>query len=362
MKHYLRSFVNCANANSMKIFLFILAFLLVILFIMILIGWFYSAPGYRGPVSDHFDGRKFHNPGNVEAKGFKDLFKWMRTRQQGPWERLSENLSYPPPPQLVPGDSIVVTFINHSTFLIQTEGLNILTDPVWSDRASPVGFAGPKRMRPPGIRFEELPRIDIVLLTHNHYDHLDINTLKRLSEEHDVQIYCPLGVGLFMDRKGIGKVQEMDWWDEIMISDSVQMVCTPAQHFSGRGMFDRDRTLWSGFALKTGKGSIYYAGDTGYGDFVREIAQRLAPIRLSFIPIGAYKPEWFMAPIHTSPADAIRMHREIRSPLSVAMHFGTFPLADDGMNEAAEELQKEAFSQGVESFFLPEIGKVMVFK
>jgi L-ascorbate metabolism protein UlaG (beta-lactamase superfamily) len=331
----------------MKILFIIFIVILVIILGMMFMGWIFSVPVYRGPVSDHFDGKKFINPGAVRVGSFKDLLKWARNRERGAWQEIREVQYGPPPVPGVEGDSIIVTFINHSTFLIQTQGLNILTDPVWSERASPVSFAGPKRMRPPGIRYGDLPEIDIILLTHNHYDHLDIKTMKRLARDHSPEIYCPLGVGRYLVRNGIGKVTEMDWWGEIEIRPGLDLLCTPAQHFSGRGMFDRDRTLWSGFALKTDKGSIYYSGDTGYGDFFRQIAARISPVRLAFLPIGAFRPEWFMAAIHTSPADALKIHRDIKSPKSIGMHFGTFPLADDGMTEPAEVLKAELEKEGI---------------
>jgi L-ascorbate metabolism protein UlaG (beta-lactamase superfamily) len=195
-------------------------------------------------------------------------------------------------------------------------------------------------MRPPGILFEDLPKIDIVLLTHNHYDHLDMQTMKRLWKDHQPAIYCPLGVGKYLKRKGIENVIEMDWWNEEAYNEEITIMCTPAQHFSGRGMFDRDRTLWSGFALLSEKGSIYYSGDTGYGDFFSEIAEKIYPIRLAFLPIGAYKPRWFMGPIHTSPEDALRIHREISSPVSIGMHYGTFPLADDSEHDPHQALMR----------------------
>ena len=342
----------------MKI-LFILFFIILIIFLSILLmGWIFSAPAYQGPVSDHFDGKKFYNSGGKMALGFKEMIKWMRTRQKGEWTEIKEIKYGDLPVARVEGDTIAVTFVNHSTFLVQTLGLNILTDPVWSDRASPVPFAGPKRMRPPGIRFEDLPQIDIILLTHNHYDHLDIKTLKRLAARYNPKIFCTLGVGKYLEKKGIRNFTEMDWWDEIRIDSTLSLICTPAQHFSGRGMFDRDRTLWAGFALQTDKGSIYYSGDTGYGDFFKEIASRISPIRLSFLPIGAFRPEWFMSPIHTSPVDAVRIHREIGSPVSIGMHFGTFPLADDGMDEPAKVLKVELESKGIpeEDFIVPGEG------
>jgi L-ascorbate metabolism protein UlaG (beta-lactamase superfamily) len=348
----------------MKILFIILIIILVIILGIIFLGWIFSAPVYNGPVSDHFDGKRFINPGGVKPLGFKDMLKWFRNRERGTWKEVLDSGIDPPPIESVDGDSILVTFVNHSTFLIQTQGLNILTDPIWSDRASPVAFSGPKRMRPPGIQFEELPPIDVVLLTHNHYDHLDIKTMKMLSSKFDPEIYCPLGVGKYLEKNGIGKITEMDWWEEIKIDSTLSLLCTPAQHFSGRGMFDRDRTLWSGFALLTEKGSIYYSGDTGYGDFFNEIAERISPVRLSFLPIGAFKPAWFMSSIHTSPEDAVKIHRILNSPKSIGMHFGTFPLADDGMEDPPiylkAALEKNAIPE--EEFIAPQEGVVVRLK
>jgi len=312
-----------------------------------LLGWFFSAPAYHGPVSDHFDGKRFINTGGAKAKGFKEMLKWVRQRQPGIWVEQMELPYGPAPAGRVQGDTVVVTFVNHSTFLIQTQGLNILTDPIWAERASPVGFAGPKRMRPPGIRFEDLPPIDIILLTHNHYDHLDIETIKGLWDLYQPAVYVPLGVGDFLKKKGIGDIREMDWWGRLKYNEEVSVLCTPAQHFSGRGMFDRDRTLWCGFALMVKSGNIYYSGDTGYGNFFGKIGEEVSPLRLAFLPIGAFKPEWFMSVIHTSPADAVRIHQEIRSPLSIGMHYGTFPLADDGMDDPKNGLKALIKEQGI---------------
>jgi L-ascorbate metabolism protein UlaG (beta-lactamase superfamily) len=347
----------------MKILFILLTILILFLVGSWILGWIFSAPGYKGPVSDHFDGKRFINPAGVKPAGFKDLIKWMSHRERGEWKEI-KNVEYgPAPARIVEGDSLVVTFINHSTFLIQTRGLNILTDPVWSERASPVDFAGPMRMRPPGIRFEDLPEIDIILLTHNHYDHLDIKTMKKLAELYRPLIYTPLGGSKFLEKNGITNVTEMDWWDETTSLSGLKIICTPAQHFSGRGMFDRDRTLWSGFALMTEKGSIYYSGDSGYGEFFREIAARISPIRLSFLPIGAYKPSWFMASIHTSPSDAVKIHQILDSPKSIGMHFGTFPLADDGMNDPENDLKIALKEENIDetAFIVPKEGISLTF-
>src|SRR5689334_18311601 len=222
------------------------------------IGFLLSGPKYSGEVSDHFDGKRFINPGNVEAKGLKDVFKWLFTRKRTKWGA-SSNESYGEKPIARVQSHNRITFINHSTFLIQLNGLNILTDPIWSERASPFGWSGPKRMRPPGIRFDDLPQIDAILLSHNHYDHLDISTLKKLSSQYNPTIFTALGVGAFLKNRNINSVTEMDWWHGQMLNNETELVAAPAQHFSGRGMFDRDGTLWVGFVIKMKAGNIYFA-------------------------------------------------------------------------------------------------------
>ena len=219
-------------------------------------------------------------------------------------------------------------------------------------------------MRPPGVRFEDLPKIDIILLTHNHYDHLDIKTMEKLADKYSPVIYTSLGVGLYLEKHGIGNITEMDWWDETEMAPGLELLCTPAQHFSGRGSFDRDRTLWSGFAIMTNKGSIYYSGDTGYGEFFSGIASRITPVRHAFLPIGAYKPAWFMSTIHTSPADAVKIHRLIKSPQSIGMHFGTFPLADDSREDPVDDLKIALEKEGIsgEDFIVPEEGVKVLIK
>ncbi len=311
----------------------------LLLLLIVAIGASLSAPRYKGPESDHFDGKRFLNPGGIKAKGLGEVLKWAARRQRGPWQEI-QAAPGPPPPMRVSGDEFRITFVNHATFLIQVAGLNILTDPVWSKRVSPLSWAGPKRMRPPGIRLEDLPPIDLILQSHNHYDHLDLPILRRITREHQPAIYTCLGVSQFLTQKGIRNSKDMDWWDELPHNDELRIQCVPAQHFSARGMFDRDATLWGGFVLKTAKGHLYFCGDSGYGDFFREIGARSGPFRLALIPIGAYLPRWFMSPIHVDPDQAVQIHLDVQAQTSVAMHYGTFPLADDGMTEAVEDLQK----------------------
>jgi L-ascorbate metabolism protein UlaG (beta-lactamase superfamily) len=306
----------------------------------VVIGMILSGPRYKGPVTDHFDGRKFINPTGIQAKGLKDVLTWMTQRKRKEWKE-EKNRVFGKRPLAHFKDGIRITFVNHTTFLIQVAGLNILTDPVWSKRTSPFQWIGPKRMRMPGIKLEDLPRIDVVLLSHNHYDHLDVPTMRIVTGAHHPRIITPLGVAAFLETVGIKGSADVDWWDEVTLSDKVKITSVPAQHFSGRGMLDRDASLWCGYVLSTPHGQIYFAGDTGYNDktFV-DIGQRFAPIKVSLIPIGAYKPEWFMSPIHVSPFEAVLIHREVGSKKSIASHFGTFPLADDGADDPVEDLSK----------------------
>jgi len=318
---------------------YIIAIPLLIAFAFFLIGILVSAPVYKGPVTDHFDGRRFKNFGNVKAKGLYDVLKWMITRKTGNWKTPSTDPTLKKPPFGEPA-STCVTFINHSSFLICTEQVNILVDPVYSERVSPFDFIGPKRMRSAGIEFDDLPRIHLVLITHNHYDHLDMPTIRQIQKKYQPRFIVPLGVKAQLLREGISLVDEMDWWQKVDFNDAISVTSVPAQHFSGRGMLDRDKTLWCGYALGLANGRLYFAGDTGYTSGLFEmISEKLGPVDLAIIPIGAYKPQWFMSPIHCSPEEAVRIHLAIGSRKSIACHFGTFPLADDSQEEPVNDLR-----------------------
>ncbi|HMI67258.1 MAG TPA: MBL fold metallo-hydrolase [Cyclobacteriaceae bacterium] len=327
-------------------FIFLGTFALGFIFIG-LVGYFISGPKYKGPVSDHFDGRRFINPGSIKAKGFREVLKWMVARKQGEWKEVPAGQGEKPASRFDNG--IRITFVNHSTFLIQVDGVNILTDPVFSERTSPVQWAGPRRMRPPGILLEDLPAIDVLILSHNHWDHLDIAAVKKIHALHHPKIITPLGVKAFLDREGVTGAKDVDWWQDEEINTLLKIQSVPAQHFSGRGTFDRDATLWCGYMIRRRGGNIYFAGDTGYNDQTfKEIGERCAPIQVALLPIGAYKPRWFMSPIHCSPEEAVKIHQEVRSKNSIATHFGTFPLADDGQREPVVELNKALQESGID--------------
>lgn len=317
-----------------------------------------SPMSYPYPRSDHFDGERFFNPNGHNPRGFRDLLKWQFSRAQPTWPAWIENTARPAlPPTLGPREC-AVTFVGHATFLLQFDGLNVLTDPIWSDRCSPVSWAGPKRVRAPGLDFAALPRVDLVLLSHNHYDHLDLPTLKRLQATHRPLIVTTLGNRSFLQAEGLDSVVELDWWQSHEPKPGVKVTVTPAQHFAARGFTDRFKTLWGGFSLETPAGKVWFAGDSGYFDGFKQIGEKLGPFDLALIPIGAYEPRWFMEPVHCTPAEAIQIHRDVRAQHSLAMHFGCFPLADDSFDQPVTDFRAAAAAAnlGADAFALPEVG------
>ncbi len=310
-----------------------------------------SVPRYHGPATNHFSGGRFRNLEPSARRGWIDVLRWKLTSRRGHWNKWTDSQPGSVPSLRVDGNGLRVTFINHATVLIQTGGLNILTDPIWSERASPVNWAGPKRHRSPGLRFEDLPPIDLVLLSHNHYDHLDTRTLVRLRVEHKPRFVTGLGNRAFLDTREITDVAELDWWEATKISDKLSVTCVPARHFSGRGLSDGDATLWCGFVLQGFSGNIYFAGDTGMGSHFVEIKNRFGPIRLALLPIGAYLPRWFMHPVHLSPSEAVEVHHVLAAGVSMAMHFGTFALGDDGELEPVLRLREALNNDNGDSRF-----------
>jgi L-ascorbate metabolism protein UlaG (beta-lactamase superfamily) len=307
-----------------------------------------TRPSIGHPGSDHFDGGRFHNVPNRRQHGLREFLRWILNRQQGPWRDWTDDAAGPPPPARVSGERLRVTFVNHATLLVQMDDLNILTDPIWSDRCSPVSFLGPRRRRPSGIRFEDLPPVDVVAISHNHYDHLDLPTLRRLASAGRPLFVTPLGNGALLRSHGLENVVELDWWEHLTVGSRRTVTAVPAQHFSGRGLFDRDRQLWGGFVFTTAAGSVYFAGDTGFGPHFAEVRKRLGAPRAALLPIGAFRPQWFMSPVHISPEEAIAAHDQLGARTSIAMHFGTFPLGDDGETEAPDRLRRETARRSLE--------------
>ncbi len=298
------------------------------------------ATTWHGPVSDHFDGAHFRTPGAPQLQS--GLLTWVTDRHPGTWKAYRDEPTGPRPPARVASGGMRVTFINHATTLVQLDGVNVLTDPIFSERCSPVAFAGPKRVRPPGLSLTQLPRIDAVVLSHNHYDHLDLPTLRAVQDLFpNVRIFAGAGNRALLEHAGLRNVTELDWWDARQVL-GITVRSVPNQHFANRGLFDAATTLWSAWVLEGSAGRAYFAGDTAYGPHFAQAAERLGPMRLAVLPIGAYKPEWFMSPVHLSPVEAVRAAHDLKATLAVPMHFGTFELADDGETEAAELVRGQA--------------------
>jgi len=256
--------------------------------------------------------------------------------------------------------------VGHATLLIQVAGLNILTDPVWSERASPVSFAGPKRVTAPGIAFDDLPRIDLVLVSHNHYDHLDIATLRRLHAVHIPRMVMPLGNDAVLSSAIPGaRIEIGDWGTRLLIGSSSAVTLTPANHWSSRNLRDRRSALWSGFLIETANGSVWFAGDTGYGDggIFRDLRARYGAPDVALIPIGAYAPRWFMAPQHVDPAEAVQIFQDIGAPRALGIHWGTFQLTDESREAPRHELIEALVRAGIapERFVAAEPGAVFDF-
>lgn len=296
-----------------------------------------SPPPLPAAIEHCRDGR-FFNPG-VRDHNFRQLLHWIRTRQPGLWPKWIPSTPGPPPPTEVAGSALRVTFVNHSTVLLQTEGLNFLTDPVWSRRVSPFRTLGPERHRDPGLRLEDLPPLHAILISHNHYDHLDIRTLHRLAAAHAPTVFCPLGVAPLLRRAGFRDIVELDW-EQSHPWRSLRLHCVRAQHFASRWPWDRNRTLWCGWMIEIPHGNLYFAGDTGFGDFFPAIRARFAPIRLALLPIGAYEPEWFMGPVHMTPEQAVEVRQILEASTAIGIHYGTFALADDAASAPVERLTR----------------------
>ena len=293
------------------------------------------------------DGRRFRFPGGGPLPSGLDALRWALTRRPARWPR---GLGNPPPdpiPPRVDAEALRVTFVNHATVLLQLGGANILTDPVFSRRVSPLRFAGPARHRPPGLALDALPAIDAVLLSHSHYDHLDAPSIERLHRAHAPTVLAPLNTRSAVPRRARAAVVELDWWQGHRLSDALEITLVPARHWTSRRPGDVNRRLWGGFAIRHAAGAVYFAGDTGYGDgrHFAEAREACGPFRLALLPIGAYAPRWFMRPQHMNPAEAVRAMDDLAARHALGIHFGTFRLTDEPHDEPeaalAEALARE---------------------
>ncbi len=310
-------------------------------------------------ISDHFDGRVFFNPSRRSHKKFKDLVHWRRTRRPIPWPRWVDNLLTPSLPASVRPHQVAFTYLGHDTFLIQTAAANLLTDPIFSMRASPFPFAGPRRVRLPALALSKLPEIHIVLVSHNHYDHMDIPSLKALDRRFQPTFVVPLRNSGYLRKAGIQNIRELDWWESM--HEKVTISLAPAEHWSARGLWDRNKALWGSFWITYDTHKIYHAGDTGYGNHFSKIREKWGSPTVSLLPIGAYEPRWFMKEQHMNPKDAIQAHRDLQSGHSIAMHFGTFPLTDEGIDEPIFHLKEALIKEkNTDNFSTLDFGETWV--
>jgi L-ascorbate metabolism protein UlaG (beta-lactamase superfamily) len=314
-----------------------------------------SAPmhGYRNkPISDHFDGRIFFDPDGVPPKTLREVLRWQfgDKRNRAVWPKWAPSPHADTPPARVEGGRARLSFVGHASWLIQTAGVNILIDPVWSERVSPFAFAGPKRRNDPGIAFDLLPDIDVVLVSHGHYDHLDIATLSRLTKKFAPRVITPLGNDLTMtraDRKI--RADAFDWHHRVEIGSNAAVTLVPTRHWSARGLFDRNQCLWASFVIETPAGKIYAVGDSGYGEgkHFRDVGRLHGPLRLALLPIGAYEPRWFMKDQHMNPSDAVKALTDCGAAHALAHHHGTFQLTDEAIDAPVIALAEALDEAGI---------------
>ena len=296
-----------------------------------------SHPGFP----KHFDGKRFYNPDAPQVRGLLEALRWKLTNRPESSPRFIPDVQPSKPPRRVEGSGLRTTLVNHSTVLVQQRGSNILTDPIWSERASPLSRIGPRRRRKPGVSWEDLPPIDAVLISHNHYDHLDLPTLRRLAARGDSTFIVPVRVARLLRSANIGPVYELDWGESLTLPGSLPDVtihCVPAMHFSSRGIYDRNMTLWCGYLIDCQERLVYFAGDTAFGPHFAQIREKFGAPHLALLPIGAYEPRWFMSRVHMAPDEAVRVHKILGAKTSIAIHHGTFQLTDEGIDTPEKQL------------------------
>ena len=319
----------------------------------------YSNEIINRPAHHLADGTYANTSGVAYESSFNKLLKWS-------WERRSKNLEtfefeveVPNYKEIYENENIVITWIGHESFLYQNKDINVLTDPHFTQRASPLNFAGPKRYMAPGMKIDDLPNIDVVTISHSHYDHLDYKSVKLLSEKFEnILFLVPLGLKKWFESKGIYNVRELDWWDSFTIKETL-ITFAPVQHWSARGLFDRNETLWGAWHFKNKFHSFIHLGDTGYTDDFRVIREKLGPVDLAAIPIGAYEPRWIMEFSHINPEEAVMTFLDLEASKAIGMAWGTFILTDEPVKEPPRELLKELKKSNIsnEDFFILKHGE-----
>jgi len=340
--------------------------ILLLLLTVAMSGACHSNPFYD-PSKPHHRKDGFRN--NYEEKGTRSFFELMSWKLSAWWDGVPKEPEGGYQPEVVTPDLVAlnehrgnpsVTWIGHATMLVQMGGLSILTDPHFTERASPSGSFGPKRRVPPALSLEQLPHIDAVVISHNHYDHLDRKTVERLAVQPGgaPMYFVPLGLKAWFAEQGIANVTEMDWWD-LAEYRGLRVHFTPTQHWSARTRFDTMETLWGGWLLESPDFRFYFAGDTGYSRDFRDIHDRLGPVDLAALPIGAYEPRWFMKIMHIDPDEAVQIHHDLGARYSVGMHWGTFQLTDEPIDEPPRRLAEALARSGIspERFFVLRIGE-----
>jgi L-ascorbate metabolism protein UlaG (beta-lactamase superfamily) len=316
----------------------------------------FSGPRWHGRKSDHFDGERFHNRIEGTAPGAVQMVRWRMVRKPGPWPKWIDVSPAPPPPPRVAEGELRVTFVNHATVLIQMDGVNLLTDPVWGEIAGPTQYLGRGRRRPPGLRIEDLPPIDVVLISHDHYDHLHVPTLQRIVREHHPRIVAGLGQAALLATYGIGGATDLDWW-RWTAAGPLRIWGVPARHDCRRGACDTNARLWLGFVVRSRSGDVYFAGDTGFGPHLQRIADRFGAPRLALLPIAPGSPRELFAPIHLDAHDAVVAARVLRAQVTVPIHFGTFAQGDEGEGEAEAKLREALRPPGSPRFVILRNGE-----
>jgi L-ascorbate metabolism protein UlaG (beta-lactamase superfamily) len=321
-------------------------------------------PYYDGPESAHFDGLRFHLGEKTRDKSRMDLISWQFGGGRVDWPPSFPSPHRDAPPARVDGDALRVSYVGHASVLIQTHGVNLLVDPVWSERASPVLFAGPKRVNDPGVALDDLPPLDAVLVTHNHYDHLDVATLSALAKGKAKRFIAPLGNDAIMaSHDPVIKAEAYDWGARVEVGRGVFVNFEPCYHWSARGVLDRRMALWAAFVIETPSGRIYHVGDTGFSDgaYFQQMRDKYESFRLAILPIGAYAPRWFMRDQHVDPDEALQIMQIVGAQRALAHHWGTFQLTDEAIDEPPQKLEAALDREGVarERFAVLRPGQVL---